>query len=652
MQTSTKKISKILGALSALAMLFSTLALVSCSSDSSEASDKEKLPDSALSSVSISGSKVIEATGTATLTAKPTFTETSNSSNVDYKWEISGGESYATLSATTGASVTLNGKNTDSSSHKVTVKVTASYGGKSVSGTYEVTIEAVGKKVTSEITSVKISADSKSIEATGSTTLRAASESTGSPSITYSWKITSGSDYASLSATTGDTVTLTANNSTATKQNVIVKVTASDGTNTKDDSVTITVAAKATGTATKNISASDTPVGYAEIDTSKFGASSDKIKTVTTKTDLVSYAKKGGYLIYVSGMIDMSDGMLPSTAGGTTTKLDSFVARNTSNSYTSYTAFRDEYAKLCSSSTNDKSSSSTATTLSSTLWELNKAYGDSIKLTIASDTAIIGLNSSSGIKGGTIQISDKSNIVIRNLTIQDAYDPFPHHEKDDGFNAEWDGIAIQSAKNIWIDHCTVEDTMKYTTVKINGGAFEKWQTYDGLCDIKKSSSNVVVSYNIFKNHDKTMLIGSSGEDLNGGSITIHHNKFLNCGQRLPMTTYPQMHIFNNCYLRDSDAYYNQQACIVGRYSAYTIVAENNYFGNGVKKCLTTSTSASGKCYSNGNYFAESSVNTELATATSAPFTPSYTYSNILETAANAKTTVEQNAGAGVWTVIK
>lgn len=651
MQTSTKKISKILGALSALAMLFATLPLVSCSSDSSESSDTENPPNSALSSVSISGSKVIEATGTATLTAKPTFTGTSNPSSAGYKWEISGGESYATLSATTGASVTLNGKNTDSSSHKVTVKVTASYGGKSVSGTYEVTIEAVGKKVTSEITSVKISADSKSIEAAGSTTLMAASESTGSPSITYSWKITSGSDYASLSATTGDTVKLTANNSTATKQNVIVKVTASDGTNTKDDSVTITVAAKATETATKNISASDTPVGYAAIDTSRFGASSDKIKTVTTKADLVNYAREGGYLIYVSGMIDMSDGMLPSTAGGTTTKLDSFVATNTSNSYTSYTTFRDAYATLCSSSTDDKSSSSTATTLSSTLWNLNKAYGNSIKLTIASDTAIIGLGSSSGIKGGTIQISDKSNIVIRNLTIQDAYDPFPHHEKDDGFNAEWDGIAIQKAKNIWIDHCTVEDTMKYIEVTTKSGK-EKWQTYDGLCDIKNSSSNVVVSYNIFKNHDKTMLIGSSGSDLSGGNITIHHNKFLNCGQRLPMTTYPQMHIFNNCYLRESDAYYSQQACIVGRYSAYTIVAENNYFGIGVKKCLTTSTSASGKCYSNGNYFAESSVNIGLAAETSAPFTPSYTYSNILETAANAKTTVEQNAGAGVWTVIK
>lgn len=413
---------------------------------------------------------------------------------------------------------------------------------------------------------------------------------------------------------------------------------------------------------TNYISLSDTPTGYATIDTSKF----TNTITVSTKSDLVSYAAKGGYLIYVNGMIDMSEGMLPSTAGGTTDDLNSFVqttttSLNSSNSttypnvYSTYTDFQSAYAALCSETTDDKSSSSTATTLSQTLWGLNKAYGNKIKLSPASNTAIIGLTSSSGIKGGTIRIIDVSNVVIRNLTIQDAYDPFPHHEKNDGFNAQWDAISIQtnssSTTNIWIDHCTVEDTMKYITVTTKSGS-EKWQTYDGLCDITKSATNVVVSYNIFKNHDKTMLIGSGSSDLSGGYITIHHNEFLNCGQRLPMTTYPYMHIFNNYYLRDSDAYYSQQACIVGRYSAYTIVAENNYFGSGVTKCLTTSTSATGSCYASGNVFEESSTSTGLATAASAPFTPSYTYSDILESASDAKTTVETNSGAGVWTVKK
>ena len=97
---------------------------------------------------------------------------------------------------------------------------------------------------------------------------------------------------------------------------------------------------------------------------------------------------------------------------------------------------------------------------------------------------IIGLGTNSGLKGGSINISGVSNVAVRNLTIQDAYDPFPHHEKDDGFNAQLDCIVIQgTTSNIWIDHCTLKDTMYYKKVAISGGS-EKWQTYDGLCDIK------------------------------------------------------------------------------------------------------------------------------------------------------------------------
>ena len=386
------------------------------------------------------------------------------------------------------------------------------------------------------------------------------------------------------------------------------------------------------------ISAADTPVGYASI-TPQTGTGT----TVTTKTELVNALKKGG-LIYVSGTIDVSEGCLPSEAGGTTPQLDAFVAATTNSSYSKYSDFKTAYAGACSSSTNDKSSSSPESTYGSVMWTLNKAYGNKIKLSPVSNTTIIGLDGAV-IKGGTFQISGVSNVTIRNLTIQDAYDPFPHHEKNDGFNAQWDGICLDGASNIWIDHCTIEDTMKYSKVAISGGDEEKWQTYDGLCDMKGSSKNIVVSYCVFKNHDKTMLIGSGSSDISGGYITIHHNKFLNCGQRLPMTTYPNMHVYNNSFERDSDAYYSQQACIVGRYAAYTYVVENNYFGSGVKKCLTTSTSAAGSCYSSGNYFVESSPSTGLVTSTSAkPFTPSYEYE--LDEASDVQTIIEEKAGAG------
>ena len=399
----------------------------------------------------------------------------------------------------------------------------------------------------------------------------------------------------------------------------------------------------------KSIKLNDLPVGYASV-TVQTGDGT----TVTTKSELVSALSKGG-LIYVSGTIDVSEGMLPSEAGGSTSALDEFVKTKTDslhsnhsdlypNAFNTYREFKEAYAELCSSSTNDKSSSSKATTLSRTLWTLNSEYGNTIKLKVSkSNTTIIGLENAV-IKGGSFQISNVSNVIIRNLTIQDAYDPFPHHEEGDGFNAQWDNVCIDAAKNVWIDHCTFEDTMKYSKVETSSGE-EKWQTYDGLCDITKGAKNVVVSYCVFKNHDKTMLIGSSSSDLSGGNITIHHNRFLNCGQRLPMTCYPNMHIFNNSYERDSNAFYDQKASIAARYGTYTIIAENNYFGSGVKYCISKSTSPSGTCYENGNVFASRNEGDKsLSTQDEKPFEVSYAYS--LDNASKIKNIVYETAGAG------
>ena len=384
----------------------------------------------------------------------------------------------------------------------------------------------------------------------------------------------------------------------------------------------------------KSIKLGDLPVGFAAV-TAQTGTGT----TVSTRADFLAAVKKGG-LIYVKGTIDMSDGCLPGEAGGSTAALDKFVAEK-SNKFKNYADFKEKYAASCSSSTDDKSSSKPQSSLGSEMWNLNREYGKLIKIKIKSNTTIIGLEDAV-IKGGTIQISGVSNVILRNLTIQDGYDPFPHHEKDDGFNAQWDNVAIlDSAENIWIDHCTFEDTMKYSKVETSSGE-EKWQTYDGLCDITKGAKNVVVSYCVFKNHDKTMLIGSSSSDLSGGNITIHHNRFLNCGQRLPMTCYPNMHIFNNSYERDSNAYYSQQASIAARYGAYTIIAENNYFGSGVKKCITASTNAAGKCYESGNKYVSGSCS--LSTQDEKPFTPDYNYT--LDDASKIKNIVYETAGAG------
>ena len=233
----------------------------------------------------------------------------------------------------------------------------------------------------------------------------------------------------------------------------------------------------------------DTPEGYAgtlwELDASKLTA-----VTVSTKADLVAYAKKGGYLIWVDGVIDMSEGYLPCDSEDSGGNLNSFIKTYTEGSYITWTAWREAYAAACSTSTDDETGDDT---LDGYQDKLTAAWKALIKLAVKSNTMIVGKGTDCAIKGGMISISGESDIAIRNLVIQDAFDPFPHHEKNDGYNAEYDGVCIQGdSANIWVDHCTLEDTMSLAYVMTGGGdgESEKWQTYDGLLDIKGTGEAV------------------------------------------------------------------------------------------------------------------------------------------------------------------
>ena len=334
----------------------------------------------------------------------------------------------------------------------------------------------------------------------------------------------------------------------------------------------------------------------------------------------------------------MSEGMMPSEAGGSTSGLDALV--KSESGYSNYKSLVDAYAKACSTSTNDKSSSSSSE-IGNKIWACNKAYGNKVKLQIVSDTWIIGTTANSGIRGGQISINGVSNVVLRNLILRDAYDPFPHHEKNDGYNAQYDGVVIQgSSKNIWVDHCTFEDTLHLINVKTGGSTSEKWQTYDGLLDMKNDISGITISWNKFQNHDKTMLIGSSDSDGNNSSrtITLHHNYFFNCGQRLPMARNSQIHIFNNVY-EASNAYYSNSYCVGVRKNAL-IIAENNNFGSGIGYSFKDS---DGTVYASGNSDT-SSKKMNSKTTNSKPFKVPYNYN--LDSADNAKNSVKGDAGAG------
>ena len=390
---------------------------------------------------------------------------------------------------------------------------------------------------------------------------------------------------------------------------------------------------------------SDEPVGYASLGTS-YATSGGT--TVKTRDELRSAVNSGGVII-IDGMIDMSEGRLVAAgkkSTDSTSALDNFVKSN--SSYTTYSAWVKAYSEACKLTTEDDKADATDGTgnssLQSVMKKLNDEYGKIIRLDLQSGTTLIGKGPGCGIRGGTIQINGQSNIQIRNLTIQDPFDPFPHHEANDGYNAQWDGVNIQgTCSNIWIDHCTFEDTIDLGYVNTNGSSQEKWQTYDGLCDMKNDSTNITVSNCKFQNHDKTMLIGSSDSDGDSSKrfVTLYGNYFYNCGQRLPMVRNTTIHILNNYY--DASSPHYSQSYAVGCRKDCIIYAEGNYFGSGIQYSFKDNY---GTLHASGNTDNSSKRNSTTIKGSTLfkDAVKAYTYTAVSADA--AKTDAENNAGAG------
>lgn len=189
------------------------------------------------------------------------------------------------------------------------------------------------------------------------------------------------------------------------------------------------------------------------------------------------------------------------------------------------------------------------------------------------------------------------NVIVRNITFEDAFDFFPAWDPADSYsappavadatglyplcqatldeaanagphqcpggrwNASYDNITVQNATHVWIDHSTFNDGDRETQKipSIWQAPYDQYsyrvQPHDGALDINGFSDFVTVSRNVFRNHDKVMLIGGSDtvRDTNGWgylSVTVHHNQFINCGQRTPRVRFGKVHVYSN-YIQGS-----------------------------------------------------------------------------------------------------
>jgi pectate lyase len=213
------------------------------------------------------------------------------------------------------------------------------------------------------------------------------------------------------------------------------------------------------------------------------------------------------------------------------------------------------------------------------------------------------------------------NVVIRNITFQDAFDMFPSWDPKDSFsititntngcqaaydetanagphrcvfrggrwNAEYDSISIMNAEDVWIDHNTFTDEPRLDTQfpPVFGAPFneatQKVQHHDGQVDVTLGGTSVTISRNVFRKHDKVHLIGGSdraglvpGYGPGRLDVTLHHNYYQDTGQRMPRVRFGRVHVYNNYYdldWRSTAEYRLGDTWILG--TAAKLVTENN-----------------------------------------------------------------------------
>jgi len=114
---------------------------------------------------------------------------------------------------------------------------------------------------------------------------------------------------------------------------------------------------------------------------------------------------------------------------------------------------------------------------------------------------------------------------VRNVVVENVV--FAHGENSDDAVTIYGGASL-----VWIDHCT----------------FGTWA--DGQVDITEASTDVTVSWSLFRDHGKVMLIGAAPESTGDTVIrvTVHHNWFDGTEERHPRLRFGKAHVFNNLYV--------------------------------------------------------------------------------------------------------
>ncbi|MFE9168634.1 polysaccharide lyase family 1 protein [Streptomyces kebangsaanensis] len=206
-----------------------------------------------------------------------------------------------------------------------------------------------------------------------------------------------------------------------------------------------------------------------------------------------------------------------------------------------------------------------------------------IKANIPANTTVVGVGKGAGLKGASLQIKNVDNVIVRNLTLESPLDCFPQWDPTDtadgNWNSEYDSAVITGSTHVWIDHNTFTDgDHPNSTLPHHYGRI--YEQHDGQLDIVKGADYVTVSWNVFEEHDKTILIGNSDSastaaiDRGHLKVTLHHNLFRNLIERAPRVRFGQVDSYNNHFVANADYGYSygigMESQLVAEHNAFTL----------------------------------------------------------------------------------
>ncbi len=197
---------------------------------------------------------------------------------------------------------------------------------------------------------------------------------------------------------------------------------------------------------------------------------------------------------------------------------------------------------------------------------------------VPSRTTLVGIGPGAGLTGGMLLLEGVDDVIVRHLHLSDAYDHFPAWDPKDNprgeWNSEYDNLSLRNARRVWVDHCSFDDGQRPDRdepVRLG----RRLQKHDGLLDITRQSDAVTVSWNHFRRHDKTSLVGGgdgSVADEGRLRVTYHHNHWEDVKERAPRVRYGRVHLYNNLYSVTDEAAHGYS---IGVGLRSRIVAQNN-----------------------------------------------------------------------------